>query len=119
MDGTPPLRAVLRCVTDGARRLWHRRSEQSLYRPKDLHITHACIYAVDPEFVHLSQLQRSAFTQTLAEEDGFGWKYPTVRTDFYPIHRALTASIIATHKHVEEYPLKSQMVYLHDTLKME
>ena len=54
LDGTPPLRAVVRCLAKSDRQLWHRGKSQSLYMPKDLHITHICFYATHPGLAHLA-----------------------------------------------------------------
>ena len=52
LDGTPPLRVTVRCLADTSRQLWHRGSNQSLYMPSDLHITHISFYAVHPKLTH-------------------------------------------------------------------
>ena len=52
LDGTPPMRVTIRCLADTTRQLWHRGSNQSLYMPSDLHITHISFYAVHPKLVH-------------------------------------------------------------------
>ena len=56
LDGTPPVRAVLRMVADPYKRLWHRGSNQVLYKPEDLFITHVLIYAVGAPQVHRCSL---------------------------------------------------------------
>ena len=38
-DGTPPLRAMFRCLTMTENRLWHR-DKQSMFKPQDMFITH-------------------------------------------------------------------------------
>ena len=53
LDGTPPLRAIVRCLARSSRQLWHRGNSQSLYMPKDLFITHICFYATHRELAHL------------------------------------------------------------------
>jgi len=56
LDGTPPLRAVVRVLADASQQLWHRGSNQSAYKPSDLHITHVCFYAVHPKLAHTAHL---------------------------------------------------------------
>ena len=53
-----PMRMVVRCIGKTSDQLWHKGSSQSLYRPKDLHITHFCIYAVGPHLVHRHLLDK-------------------------------------------------------------
>ncbi len=53
-DGTPPMRAVIRCVANAHMQLWHKGSGQQQFRPDDLHITHVFIYAIKAELVHAS-----------------------------------------------------------------
>eukprot|EP00974_Lingulodinium_polyedra_P074112 7181390-Lingulodinium_polyedra.AAC.1 len=57
-DGTPPLRVVLRLLADPEDKLWKRtkQTEQSLFQPEHLYISHVFIYAVKPEYVHECQL---------------------------------------------------------------
>ena len=52
LDGTLPLRAVVRVLADTSQQLWHRSTNQASYRPSDLHITQACFYAVHPRLAH-------------------------------------------------------------------
>ena len=52
VDGSPPMRAVVRCIADTSRTLWHRGSNQSLFKPEDLFITHVFLYAVHDRLLH-------------------------------------------------------------------
>ena len=63
LDGTPPVRAVIRCLAHKHGRLWKRdentgKNPQQLYRPSHLHITHVHIYAVAPRLLHTRLLDR-------------------------------------------------------------
>ena len=53
LDGSPPLRAVVRCLVKSDRQLWHRGNSQSLYMPQDLFITHISFYATHRDLAHL------------------------------------------------------------------
>ena len=46
LDGTHPLRCIVRCLARTSMNLWSKGSNQSAYRPCDLHVTHLCFYAV-------------------------------------------------------------------------
>ena len=56
VDGTLPMRALVRCVARREQRMWRRKNNnnnvQSMFMPKDLHITHVILYAVRPELTH-------------------------------------------------------------------
>ena len=56
LDGTKPLRAIIRVLGDSSQQLWSKGSNQSLYKPSDLQITHVCFYAVHPKLVHTAHL---------------------------------------------------------------
>ena len=51
LDGTPPTRAVVRCLGDTAKQLWSRGSNQSMYMAGEPFITHVRFYAVHPRLV--------------------------------------------------------------------
>ena len=77
LDGTPPLRAVVRVLANTSRQLWNKGSNQSLYRPDDLFITHICFYAVHRKLAHIAHQKLDMYTFNLdngtpvpvAEED--------------------------------------------------
>ena len=52
VDGSPPMRAVVRCMANTSRTLWRRGSNQSVFKPEDLFITHVFLYAVHDRLVH-------------------------------------------------------------------
>ena len=52
VDGSPPMRAVVRCIANTSHTLWHRGSNHSLFKPEDVFITHVFLYAVHDRLVH-------------------------------------------------------------------
>ncbi len=46
------MRAVFRGLVSTTDQLWHKSSNQSLFKPEDIHMTHLFLYAVGPEYVH-------------------------------------------------------------------
>ena len=68
VDGTLPMRAVIRCLAHTSARLWHRSdrdNKQSMFMPGDLHITHVYLYPVSPHFVHEHHLLEIPITLKL------------------------------------------------------
>ena len=66
------MRALIRCVAQKSNRIWHRNkgnNKQSMFMPKDLHITHVILYAVSPELIHNCLLyEEHGSTQAFNEE---------------------------------------------------
>ena len=71
LDGTPPMRVTARCLADTTCQLWHRGSSQSLYMPRDLHITHISFWAVHPKLVHKFQTELSLYSFPVEEDFDF------------------------------------------------
>ena len=99
-DGTPPLRAVVRCLANPSSQLWHKGSNQSLFRPQDLHITHICIYAVRPTLAHAAH-------STLEVADFKQWEDNSLITapGFVPVCRAAAAALIGSPQEADKYPV--------------
>jgi len=51
-DGTPPMRAIVRCLAAKCDRLWKSKN-QAMYYPHKLHMTHIMFYGVEPHEVSL------------------------------------------------------------------
>jgi hypothetical protein len=86
IDGTPPLRAVIRCLVDTSNTLWHRGSNQSLFKPSDIFITHVCFYAVHHRLLHYEHKAVSVNSYAVAEgtpipkpNEGSSYEVETVR----------------------------------------
>ena len=69
-DGTFPMRAVVRCVALENRSLWSKGSNQCLFMPSDLFITHLCIYAVKAELVHMVHMNYEVVERPLTKSMG-------------------------------------------------
>ena len=67
MDGTPPLRFVFRCLVCNQDKLWGR-DGQGAFMPKDIHITHLCIYAVRPDMCHAHHTSTFPIQRSLNED---------------------------------------------------
>ena len=53
-DGTPPIRVVLRCISQNTKQPWHKRdgpNDQRGFMPKHVYISHIMIYAMPPNLV--------------------------------------------------------------------
>ena len=53
-DGTPPIRVVLRCISQNTKQLWHKKdgpNDQRGFMPKHVYISHIMIYAMPPNLV--------------------------------------------------------------------
>ena len=68
LDGTPPLRAVVRVLADTSQQLWHKGTNQAAYKPSDLHITHVCFYAVHPKLAHTAHRKIELHSYNLDED---------------------------------------------------
>ena len=56
-DGSPPMRAVLRCVADQSKHLFHKGSNQSGFFPQDLHVTHIMLYSTSAQLANEAHVQ--------------------------------------------------------------
>jgi hypothetical protein len=108
MDGSYPMRMVVRCLAKTTDQLWHKGSNQSLYRPRDLHITHFCIYAVGPQFVH-SHLLSKYHVQVSPQMNVFEQPQISVFTS-----RMIASSVVDSPEESATYPLNGQMVVFMD-----
>ena len=52
LDGTPPMRVIIRCLGNTSRQLWHKSKNQVLFMPENLYISHISFYAVHPRLIH-------------------------------------------------------------------
>ncbi len=105
-DGTPPLRCVIRCLANPQNQLWHRSTNQCLFRPQDLHITHICIYAVSSSMVHTKQADFDVTTVDLLDDNSL-----IAGHTFEPVCLNVTAATIAsTLRQQEEYPVQARVV---------
>ena len=53
-DGTPPIRVVLRCISQNTKQLWHKKdgaNDQRGFMSKHVYISHIMIYAMPPSLV--------------------------------------------------------------------
>ena len=105
-DGTFPVRVVTRCLADTTDQLWYKGSMQSLYKPRDLHVTHICIYAVGPQFIHKCLLDTHAVRTRIRDMELEGWHIIT--------SKMIAASVAASHEEHGEYPQTGLMVFLQD-----
>ena len=110
-DHSYTMRMVVRCIAKTTDQLWHRGSNQSLFRPKDLHITHFCIYAVGPQFVH-SHLMRKHLQQVTpaALPSGSHMSVFERRDISLFTSRMIAASVANSPEESEKYPLFGRMV---------
>ena len=101
-DGSFPRGIVIRCLAVTTDQLWHKGSNQSLYKPKDLHITHICIYAVGPQLIHEVLHDTHALRVRLRDMEFDGWDSMT--------SRMIAASVAASPEEHVEYPQTGLMI---------
>ena len=111
-DGTYPLRVVIRCLADTTKTLWHRGSNQSLFRPEDLYISHVCIYAVDPTLVHKYHQTTSVWRYRLPKEM---WEVSGLNTSplYDPVSQTGTAAVTVTTR--DEEPQRK--IWMHSSFQ--
>ena len=104
-DGSYPMRMVVRCLAKTTDQLRHKGSNQSLFRPKDLHITHLCIYAVGPQFVHRHLLTKYLQLVSPAAMPSGSQMSVFERHDITLItSRMIAASVADSPEEAETYP---------------
>ncbi len=110
-DGSFPMRMVIRCLAKTTDQLWHKGSNQSLYRPKDLHITHFCIYAVGPQFVHRHLMSKCLKTVSLASMPSGSQMSVFEQPDLSLVtSRMIAASVADSPQESDDHPLSGQIV---------
>ena len=85
------MRREIRILGNSSQQLWSKGSNQSAYKPSDLHITHVCFYSVHPKLAHTDHLGLELYTYNL---DG-GTPVPMVdeTSSFVPESPTLTKKI--------------------------
>ena len=83
-------------------RLWHKGSNQSLFKTSDLHITHLCIYAVGPHLIHKNLLCTVAMRVTLNDKYFDCWKTLT--------SKMIATSVLASTIQHDEYPESGRLM---------
>ena len=56
------MRREIRILGNSSQQLWGKGSNQSAYKPSDLHITHVCFYSVHPKLAHTDHLGLELYT---------------------------------------------------------
>jgi hypothetical protein len=110
-DVSCPMRMVVRCIDKPTDQLWHKGSNHLLFRPKDLHITHFCIYAVGPQFVH-SHLMRKHLQQVTPATLPSGSQMSVFEQRDISLCTSciIAASVANSPEESERYPLFGRMV---------
>ncbi len=112
-DGTFPMRMVIRCLAKTTDQLWHKGSNQSLFRPQDLHITHFCIYAVGPQFVHKHLLSKYHRSQDLSRMPNGSQMCVFERPELSLItSRMIAASVADSPEENDTHPLFGRIVVI-------
>ena len=89
--GTFPMRVVFRILADPHLQLWHKKSNQALFTPSCLHITHMIIYALHPTLHHTINLRTENLYNIISRSD---MMHMIGNSSFVPISDALKKSVL-------------------------